>query len=87
MSFPAARLFATLAVLWPLAATSSQSPQPPLLEIDFIADGSAAGSFDVKVGGTKWLGSGPIRVFAAGAWASQLTRAGATHYSGSDVLV
>lgn len=87
MPFAAARCLATLAVLWHVAAKAPQSPQPPMLDIDFIANGSAAGSFDVKIGGTKWLGSGPIRVFAAGAWATQLMRTGATHYAGSDVLV
>ena len=74
-----------LAAACPLlaAAEASGSATPPhLLDIAF-SDTDA--SFRVSVGGTRWLESAPLRMFADGAW-QKLTRSGATHSTGSDDL-
>jgi hypothetical protein len=70
-------LLASALLLSPAVATAA-----PLLDGDF----SDSASFTVSVGGEKWLGSAPVRMFAGGAWQS-LTKTGpAMHTTGSDTL-
>ena len=42
-------------------------------------------SFQVSIGGTRWLESAPIRLFADHAW-QNLSRTGVERYKGHDVL-
>ena len=70
-------LLASAALLSPAVATGA-----PLLDVAF-ADSAA---FTVSVGGTRWLGSAPIRLFAGGAWQSLARTGPAKHTAGSDTL-
>jgi hypothetical protein len=65
-------------VLTSIAATPVASN---LLDVSFADDAS----FKVSLGGSHWLSSAPVRVFTAGAWGA-LTKTGATHSEGSDIL-
>ena len=50
-----------------------------------IVDFTESATFSVSVGGSLWLQSAPIRLFADGVWQT-LTRAGVTRYKGADRL-
>jgi hypothetical protein len=80
-----AALVACAALLRPAAAgaaTATQAaPPPPLLDVAFGDDAA----FNISVAGENWVGSAPIRAFAAGEW-QKLTHTGTTRSSGSDVL-
>ena len=69
----------TMAVL--TAGALTIQPIQPELHVAFGEDAT----FTVSVGGTLWLESAPVRVFANGAW-QQLTRTGVERYKGVDAL-
>ena len=54
---------------------------PTALDVAFINDAT----FTVSVGGTTWLESAPIRLFADGAW-QRLERTAVRNSTGEDVL-
>ena len=78
-----AALVACAALLRPAAAGAATATQaaPPLLDVAFGDDAA----FNISVAGENWVGSAPIRAFAAGEW-QKLTHTGTTRSSGSDVL-
>ena len=68
-----AALVACAALLRPAAgaATATQAtPPPPLLDVAFGDDAA----FNISVAGKNWLGSAPIRAFAAAVRASRLVQ-------------
>ena len=64
-----------------LVAVALAGTPSPMLDIKFEDDAS----FRISVAGDGWLGSAPIRTFAAGSWRT-LNRTGAVHSKGADAL-
>ena len=64
-----------------LATAASLPLATATLDISFSNDAT----FTVSVGGTRWLESAPIRLFADGAW-QQLQRTSVSNSSGTDAL-